>query len=115
MKNATRILALVFVLAMVMTCFAGMLTTASAAEAPVPNAVIDFGDAATVDAIGKWNSATYAEQNGYITVTGTYPDPWFVLNPNATAPVGGQGVSGDKIDYVVIKYRTTSTAGGSFF
>ena len=116
MKNATRILALVFVLAMVLTCFAGMLTTASAADAPTPNAVYDFGDAATVAGIGTVNTCAFEQRNGYTRVTGSGVDSWFVLNPASTSPIGGEGTTGSMIDYVVIKYRTnTSGASAQFY
>lgn len=122
MKNLKKLLALVLSVLTVASCLTGMVFAEGEAEQPdlTCYAEVDYTDYIE-DPAGYWgfgspNTVEMAApaDKGYVTLTSTGGDPYFILNGEAFASQLS-AVTSDKLDYVVIKYRTTTIDRGEFY
>ena len=73
-------------------------------------------DPASYYGFGNPNQVSMAApaDKGYVTLTSSGGDPYYVLNGEAWTSQQN-AVTSDKMDYIVIKYRTSEITGGEFY
>ena len=121
MKNMHKLLAILLSIMTVISCLSGVVFAAEE-EGPDLTCYMEIDYTRYMEdhtAVYGFGSPTHAEvdivaDKGYATFTSTGNDPNFVYNgKGVTSQL--EAVTSDKIDYIVIKYRTTEIGRCEFY